>query len=358
MSPLSVAMVTSKRGVGIDLEGGGGRHGDLRYPSCLNPSTPVSDVSCATSSRSSAPTPPPCARAGPRRPGCPPRRAGARPAGGAGDHPRAAASRRLLERLTDEGQGQGLRHARRAGAQRSAARPVRRPGPPHAASTSTSTSSTTRTCAGPTAWAAHRPPRAPGRAVEPAPPRGAPDAAQGERRPGAPGPARRRRRSSSARVRRSRSTGDPVELVLYLQGRRDQAEVDDHRRPPRDRGVGHRISRDLATSNHPFCAQPRPTCGRGCAQKQRGGSAGDEDASFSQAGEALPEHREEDVGGPLEAAVAVVDPVLGAGLQQAHDALRDQAGRRLVGPGAGDPLDARPAGRLDGGVLQRRRRRP
>src|SRR5690349_11834940 len=87
-------------------------------------------------------------------------------------------------------------------------------------------------------------------------------------------------------------------------------------------------------------------------QEPRGWSAGDEDASFSEAGQALPEDGEEDVGGPLEAAVAVVDPVLGAGLQETHDALGDEAGGRLVGPGAGDPLDAGPAGTLDGWVLE------
>ena len=40
----------------------------------------------------------------------------------------------------------------------------------------------------------------------------------------------------------------------------------------------------------------------------------------AQTGEALPEDGEEHVGGPLEAAVAVVDPVLGTGLQQPDDA--------------------------------------
>ena len=107
-------------GGGIDLEGGGAGHGDLRYRPCRSPSTPESGASSATSSRSWGPTPRRCARAGPRSTWprtswsasatCAPRRgscsAGASSPPSTGSWTRAKAT--------------GYRHARRPCAQRSA----------------------------------------------------------------------------------------------------------------------------------------------------------------------------------------------------------------------------------------------
>ena len=53
-----------------------------------------------------------------------------------------------------------------------------------------------------------------------------------------------------------------------------------------------------------------------------------DDAAVAQAGQALPEDGEEHVRGSLQPGVAVVDPVLGAGLEQPDDAAGDEARAR------------------------------
>ena len=115
-------------------------------------------------------------------------------------------------------------------------------------------------------------------------------------------------------------TGPPVELVLYLFGRRA--------------GLGGRPER--RSSPRGPCSSPRRW---GSDEPARG-----DDAAVAQAGEALPEDGEEHVGGPLQPGVAVVDPVLGAGLEQPDDAAGDEACARGGPPGAGDALDALPPG--------------
>src|SRR5690606_32325342 len=79
-------------------------------------------------------------------------------------------------------------------------------------------------------------------------------------------------------------------------------------------------------------------------------SAGHELALGPQARDAGPDQGDEHRGGPLEPPVAVVDPVAGAGVEQAEHGLGDEAGGGRVLPALGDAVEPGLPGLLHGGV--------
>src|SRR5262245_52874522 len=76
------------------------------------------------------------------------------------------------------------------------------------------------------------------------------------------------------------------------------------------------------------------------------------DVDPREAAEAVPQRAREQVGGVLERAGAVLDPLAGTGLEHADDSPGEQPLRRPAAPGVGDALDASAPGLLYRGMLQ------
>ncbi len=227
MSPLSVAKVTSNLASGSISKAGALGMAVLRYRPCQrSPSTPASAASCATSSRSSAPTRPPSARDGPPRTWPPtswcasatPRRpagscsadASRRTRSSSWSRRRPAATARLVDRVRN---GPPLG-------------PVRGPGPAHAAQPPGVRGAPRGRAAGQRPRASHRPPRPPGR------PLGSTCAgarASCSARSAAPPCACSGPTASAITTGHGPEvvvTGEPVDLLLYLFGREEAAEVE------------------------------------------------------------------------------------------------------------------------------------
>ena len=123
-------------------------------------------------------------------------------------------------------------------------------------------------------------------------------------------------------------TGEPVDLLLYLFGREAAAQVE--------------ITGDPDAQAHPGRRAPKAMLRR-APRRGRHAEPADE-AAAAEAGEALPQHREEHVGGALETGVAVVDPVLGARPPAGRPRLR-----RPAGPSGSRPTRRRCARSARGG---------
>ena len=246
MSPLSVVKVTSKVALGIDLEGGGAGHGDLRYRPCRSPSMPESGASSAICSRSWGPTRRPCAKAGrrstwPRTSSCASATSAPRPGILLGGRFEAT-----LDRLMAGAKATGYRHLVDRVRNGPPLGPMAIAGAAHAPQPQRVRGAPRGRPPRQRPRPAHGSGRPAGGRVEPPAPPGAADAPQGRRGRRAGAAHRRERPSWPVAGPRSCLMGEPVELLLYLFGRRGRGRGRPQRRRRRPGDLAEAVAGPLA----------------------------------------------------------------------------------------------------------------